>query len=68
MYVIFQNGVEINRIVADETFVEKYCARNGYTYEKLPDLEPIPEPEPEIETEPTAEELIDILLGVNRNG
>ena len=64
MYVIFQNGVEINRIVADETFVEKYCTKNGYTYEKLPDPEPIPEPE----VEPTADELIDILLGVNRNG
>lgn len=32
-YKIFENGVEINTIVADEEFCSAYCADHGYTYE-----------------------------------
>lgn len=32
-YKIFKNGIEINRIVADEDFVKEYTERHGYTYE-----------------------------------
>ena len=58
IYKIFENGDEINRIIADSEFVENYCAENGYTYEV--------EPEPDIETEPTAEEILYAMLGVSR--
>ena len=42
-YKIFENGNEINTIVADATFVESYCKKHGYTYElsELPDPEPV---------------------------
>lgn len=43
-YKIFENGEHINTIFADEAFVEMYCAENGYTYEAIPEPEPIPEP------------------------
>ena len=33
---IMQNGVEINRIVADESFVKAYCVENGYSYTPCP--------------------------------
>lgn len=42
-YIIYENGIEINRIVASETFVKSYCEENGYTYEQE---ERIVEPEP----------------------
>lgn len=42
VYKIFENGAEINTIVADAAFVESYCKKNGYTYE----LCELPEPEP----------------------
>ena len=48
-YRIYENGTEINTIVADEAFCEKYCTENGYTYELMPDPEPVPEPEPTID-------------------
>ena len=52
VYKIFENGKEINRIVADEDFVVPYCERNGYTYElEVPPEPPEPQPEP-----PTTEE------------
>ena len=60
VYKIYKDGEEINRIVSNEPFVTNYCDVNGYTYE--PELAPAPEP---IEPEPTAEELIDIMLGVS---
>ena len=44
-YKIFQNGEQINTIVADESFVSAYCAENGYTYEAVTP-EPVPEPAP----------------------
>lgn len=45
-YEIYENGTLINTIVADESFVNTYCADNGYTYQEAPLPEP-PEPEPE---------------------
>lgn len=56
-YKIFQNGEQINTIVADEAFVSAYCAENGYTYEAV-------EPTPEPEQEPTDTEVLNALLGV----
>lgn len=47
IYIIYQGGSEVNRIVSDAAFVDKYCAANGYTYELAPD--PAPEEEPTIE-------------------
>ena len=44
-YKIFQNGEQINTIVADEAFVSAYCAEHGYTYEAVTP-EPVPEPAP----------------------
>ena len=45
-YKIFENGIEINTIVADEAFVKSYCEKHGYTYEEdiLPEVEPIHTP------------------------
>lgn len=58
-YKIFENGTEINVIVADAAFVESYCEKHGYTYE----LSELPEPEP-VEPEPTDTEVLNALLGV----
>lgn len=46
-YKIFENGIEINTIIADEAFVKSYCEKRGYTYEEdiLPEVEPA---EPEV--------------------
>lgn len=60
-YKIFKDGEVINTIVADEAFCASYCAEHGYTYEVMPE----PEPEPIVE-EPTTEEILDAMLGVNR--
>ena len=57
-YKIFQNGEQINTIVADEAFVSAYCAEHGYTYEAV-------EPTPEPEQEPTDTEVLNTLLGVS---
>lgn len=43
-YLIYEDGVEINRIVADENFCTRYCAKHGYTYEM--ESEPLPGPDP----------------------
>lgn len=61
-FKIFSDGTEINRIVSDEDFCKKYCEKNGYTYEEIPEA-----PEPVVEPEPTTEEILDALLGVNTN-
>lgn len=45
--IIYKDGKQINRIVADEAFASAYCAENGYTYEMEPDPPKPPEPEPE---------------------
>lgn len=34
---IFENGEQINHIVADEDFVARYCEKHGYTYEMEPE-------------------------------
>lgn len=45
-YKIFENGEQINTIIADEAFCKSYCDKHGYTYEEEI-IEPIPEPEEE---------------------
>ena len=60
-YKIFQNGEQINTIVADESFVSAYCAESGYTFEAV---EPTPEPEPE----PTLEERMAAMEEAIRKG
>lgn len=58
-YKIFdKDGNEINRILADEEFVVRYCEEFGYTYEAE-------DPVPEVEPEATDTEVINALLGVN---
>lgn len=59
VYKIYQGGEEINRIVADEEFVEEYCPKHGYTYELEPEPEPVDPPEP---PEPTEQETTDAML------
>ncbi len=56
--IIYQDGIEINRIEADESFAAEYCARHGYTYVMDPPVEPEPAPEP-VEPEYTAEERLE---------
>lgn len=51
-YIIYKDGIEENRIVADEDFCERYYSHDGYSYEKEPPA-PAPEPEPYV---PTTEE------------
>lgn len=59
-YKILKNGVEINVIVAEESFVSDYCSKNGYTYEEAP--LPVPEPDPQ----PTTEERVAALEAENK--
>ena len=54
-YIIYENGKEINRIVASEEFCQDYCARSGCTYEKEPETE---EPETPLEPEYTETQLL----------
>lgn len=63
-YIIFKDGVEENRILADEEFCRTYYSADGYSYQRAPDPEPAPKPEPE----PTAEEILAVLLGGEGNG
>lgn len=60
-YEIYSGDTLVNSIVASEEFVKTYCEANGYTYAGR-----IPEPAPE--PAPTADELVNILLGVTDNG
>ena len=55
-YKIFKDGEVVNIIVADESFVESYCSKNGYTYEE----EIIPEPNP-TQPAPTTDERLAML-------
>lgn len=45
-YIIYKDGVEENRIVADEEFCKQYYSSGGYSYALEPPPEPGPEPEP----------------------
>lgn len=36
-YIIYKDGGEINRIVADEAFCERYYSGDGYSYVPVPD-------------------------------
>lgn len=56
-YKILSDGKQINIIAADEFFVEDYCTKNGYTFEKI--IDPPPEPEP------TDNDVLNALLGVS---
>lgn len=53
-YIIYKDGVEENRIVADEAFCKQYYNSNGYSYK----LQPPPEPpkEEEVSEEEKTEE------------
>lgn len=44
-YEILKNGEVVNTIVSGPDFIEDYCKTNGYTYELMPEPEPVPEPE-----------------------
>ena len=47
VYEIFKNGISINTIVADVSFVKTYCKENGYTYtEFVQEPTTIPDPKP----------------------
>lgn len=49
-YKIFKDGDVVNTIVADQPFIAEYCAENGFTFEEIPEVDPVPDPEPEQET------------------
>lgn len=51
-YIIFKDGAEVNRIVADEAFCRRYYSKGGYSFQEV-----LPEPEPEpVDPEPTEAE------------
>lgn len=58
--ILYENGEEINRIVADEDFAKKYCAAHSYTYEMERDNEP-----DKTDDEPTTRDLINAMLGTS---
>lgn len=61
VYIIYKDGEEVNRIVADEAFCQQYYSGDGYSYEAAP---PEPEPEPvHVSAPPTADQILDVLLG-----
>ena len=65
-YKILKDGEVINTIVADETVVEKYCEKHGYTYE-ADDIQVQPDPIPEPEGEASVWDELDAAYqeGVN---
>lgn len=34
IYKVYYNGQLFNRMVSDEGFIQRYCNKNGYSYEK----------------------------------
>lgn len=56
-YEIYSGNELVNTIVADADVVSAYCEANGYTYSERTEA-PTPDPEP------TADELLNIFLGV----
>lgn len=40
-YIIFKDGKEVNRIVADQAFCEQYYSKDGYSYAIIPN-KPVP--------------------------
>lgn len=70
--IIYKDGEEIDRIVADEAFAAAYCTEKGYTYTMRPDPPPPPEPEPQYtETQQLGQQLTDLellVLGHITNG
>lgn len=56
---IFENGEQVNHIVADEAFVARWCEKHGYTYE----MDPKPPAPPEYtETQLMGQQLTDLEL------
>lgn len=63
-YLIYKDGVLINRIAAGESFCRRWCAENGCTYEL--ESEPEPEPIPDAEPQTTMDRLAAAYMeGVN---
>lgn len=60
-YIIYKDGSEVNRIVADEAFCERYYSKDGYSYKEEP---PAPDPEP---VEPPKTD-IDLMAEAYREG
>ena len=48
-FEIYKGESHINTIVGDETFVKRWCEKNGYTCKEVPSAEPQEEPK-EIDT------------------
>ncbi len=64
IYIIYKDGVEVNRIVADGAYCQRFYSGEGHSYAAAP-----PEPEDGPAPEPTAEEVLSVLLGeVSDNG
>ena len=61
------DGNVVNTIVADQSFVEGYCAENGFTFEEIEQDAPAPMPDPGPEQEPTVWDELDAAYqeGVN---
>ena len=66
-YCIVEDGVIVNMIVAEADFAEEIGALPGYDGAAIGGAytPPAPEPEPAPETAPTADEVLNALLGVN---
>ena len=58
-YEIYDGDILINTIVGKKSFIEAYCGDRGYNYiaREYPEIDPEPEP--------TTDEILDVLLGVN---
>lgn len=60
-YIIYKDGVEENRIVADKDFCEQYYSKDGYSYEEEP---PVPASKP-VEPPKT---IVDLMADAYREG
>lgn len=66
MWIIYKDGVEVNRIVADEDFCQKYYSSNGYSYSLYVSEISAPAQLSEPSVDPIYQELADaIRSGVN---
>ena len=48
-FEVYKGESYINTVVGDETFVKRWCEKNGYTYREVPSSEPQEEPK-EVDT------------------
>lgn len=60
---LWRDGEFVNDIIADEEYVAWYAEEHGYRYTLMDDPAPTVAPEPG----PTAEDIINVLLGVNED-